>query len=154
MSTNCAAEGNKLTTPIINAFPANTVWETLETWQLLSQTARKTGLGSGSHSIFQLREWLSRGCSISYQHWPQECWCRLQRDREWTCREAWGEACWQERDLAGVTAVWRTSQCLRVTLEAISDHCTGPSFKYINMVLHQRDFEEFLMFHRAQNICT
>lgn len=41
MSTNCAAEGNKLTTPIINAFPANTVWETLETWQLLSQ--RKLG---------------------------------------------------------------------------------------------------------------
>lgn len=33
--------------------------------------------------------------------------------------KAWGETCWQERDLAGVTAVWRTSQYLRVTGSSI-----------------------------------
>ena len=48
----------------------------------------------------------------------------------------------------------RTSQCLGVTLEAVSDHHTGSSFKCINMVLHQRDFETFSIFYRAQNICT
>lgn len=39
-------------------------------------------------------------------------------------------------------------------LEAVSDHYTGSSFKYINMVLHQRDSEMFSIFYRAQNICT
>lgn len=48
----------------------------------------------------------------------------------------------------------RTSQCLRVTLEAISDHYTGSSFKYIDVVLHQGDFEMFSIFYRAQDICT
>lgn len=89
----------------------------------------------------KLREWLSRGCSISYSS--------DHRSAGVACsREVKGETCWQERDLAGVTAVWETSGWQ----EAVSDHCSGASFKYINMVLHQRDFEKFLLFRRAQNI--
>ena len=42
---------------------------------------------------------------------------------------------------------------LTVPLEAVSDHYTGLSFKYINMVLYQRDFKMFSVFYRAQNIC-
>lgn len=60
----------------------------------------------------ELRECLPREYIISYQHWPQECWCKLQWDREGACGETWGEAWWKKRNLAGIATMQRTSQSL------------------------------------------
>lgn len=43
----------------------------------------------------------------------------------------------------------RNAQSLRVTLQAVSDHYTGSSFRYINVVLYKRNMKRFSVFYKV-----